>query len=595
MALTSYAYDVTGSQTDVGSSPNWFTYTLNPNTLAGNYAITTEFGTLSVYAGPEISITAGSASHAYDGNSFSYDSYTYTGVIAAGDTLIVDITGSIRNAGTAANVVSGYRVMRGDVDVTDNYRFAASTAGTLTVTAKDITVTAQDVTAVYGDGFTLSYTCDTDLGTGDQFTGVLAVGGARSGSGNYTAGTHEILQGSLAIDDGNDGNNYNLSYVGAVLTVTPRPLTADNVLIQTQKVYDGTTDASFRVSGICSGDDLQVEASFAYNDPNVVNADTIALVSWGGLQGADAGNYQYSGVLPSSVPGTIVPRTVPAEWVDDAPYIYDGRDHTESVSSYYLNVHGGQVPLQVSWHGRRFIEVSFYQVDASEIEHDPNYFVTETSRVYTMYAPSNIDEDSASAGLNANYSSTEVVLKNDISSRLLDSGNPYVLRYPELISAELHRYTVNHQINEAFMERNQPMLEMGTAPLRFAVSGIDFRDNLMVSGNPMQTLGGSLTSGTNLVNVEGFSAGHELHLGDISVSGAEFSDDGLDEPPAWEAPPDEFEEGDNSFLQAGQGWKHSVPALDPAEIPVLKENALRKAEAFKDDLEHILEKLLFEA
>ena len=212
-----------------------------------------------------------------------------------------------------------------------------------------------------------------------------------------------------------------------------------------------------------------------------------------------------------------------------------------------------------------------------------------------MYAPSTINEDSSSVGLNPNYSSTEVVLKNDISSRLLNSGNPYVLRYPELISAELHRYTVNHQINEVLMERNQPMLEMGTAPLRFAVSGIDFRDNLMVSGNPMQTLGGSLTSGTNLVNMEGFSAGHELHLGDISVSGAEFSDDGLDELPVSEGQPGEFEDAAGSFPQASLNQEYSVPVLDPAEIPVLKGNALRKADAFKDDLEHILEKLLVEA
>ena len=41
-------YDVTGSQTTVGSSANEFTYTLNANTKAGNYDITTEKGTLTV-------------------------------------------------------------------------------------------------------------------------------------------------------------------------------------------------------------------------------------------------------------------------------------------------------------------------------------------------------------------------------------------------------------------------------------------------------------------------------------------------------------------------------------------------------------------
>ncbi len=41
-------FDVTGSQTHVGSSENFFTYTLNDGTLAGNYEIATSNGTLTV-------------------------------------------------------------------------------------------------------------------------------------------------------------------------------------------------------------------------------------------------------------------------------------------------------------------------------------------------------------------------------------------------------------------------------------------------------------------------------------------------------------------------------------------------------------------
>ena len=41
-------YDVTGSQTLVGSSENVFTYTLNEGTKASNYDIKTIFGTLTV-------------------------------------------------------------------------------------------------------------------------------------------------------------------------------------------------------------------------------------------------------------------------------------------------------------------------------------------------------------------------------------------------------------------------------------------------------------------------------------------------------------------------------------------------------------------
>ena len=41
-------YNVTGTQTEVGSSENNFTYTLNSNTKAGNYKITPNYGTLTV-------------------------------------------------------------------------------------------------------------------------------------------------------------------------------------------------------------------------------------------------------------------------------------------------------------------------------------------------------------------------------------------------------------------------------------------------------------------------------------------------------------------------------------------------------------------
>ena len=41
-------YNVTGTQTNVGSSDNEFTYELNSNTNADNYKITTKFGKLTV-------------------------------------------------------------------------------------------------------------------------------------------------------------------------------------------------------------------------------------------------------------------------------------------------------------------------------------------------------------------------------------------------------------------------------------------------------------------------------------------------------------------------------------------------------------------
>ena len=72
-------YNVTGSQTDVGTSNNTFTYELNSNTKAGNYEITKTEGTLEVTPVTEeviVTITGRTLETTYDGKEhdvFGYD------------------------------------------------------------------------------------------------------------------------------------------------------------------------------------------------------------------------------------------------------------------------------------------------------------------------------------------------------------------------------------------------------------------------------------------------------------------------------------------------------------------------------------------
>ena len=73
------AYDVTGSQTEVGSSENEFTYKLNENTLADNYNIETVFGTLTVTELTDkvtVTITENSGTYKYDGTAKTVTGYT---------------------------------------------------------------------------------------------------------------------------------------------------------------------------------------------------------------------------------------------------------------------------------------------------------------------------------------------------------------------------------------------------------------------------------------------------------------------------------------------------------------------------------------
>ena len=72
------AYNVTGSQTNAGSSDNTFTYTLNQGTKAKNYTVETKPGKLTVTpvtAEVTVTITGNNGSMGYDGNEHSVTGY----------------------------------------------------------------------------------------------------------------------------------------------------------------------------------------------------------------------------------------------------------------------------------------------------------------------------------------------------------------------------------------------------------------------------------------------------------------------------------------------------------------------------------------
>ena len=120
--------------------------------VPGNYSVTTRDGQLTmVYASTEITITAASDEWTYNGGSHSNKTVTVTGgELLAGDELVAEATGSVKNVADTAKgnnpVAKGYRVMHGSEDVTGNYAITP-VAGTLTVKPKEIKVsgiTAKD-------------------------------------------------------------------------------------------------------------------------------------------------------------------------------------------------------------------------------------------------------------------------------------------------------------------------------------------------------------------------------------------------------------------------------------------------------------------
>src|SRR5581483_4679501 len=108
-----------------------------------------------------------------------------------------------------------------------------------------------------------------------------------------------ITQGTLAINDGNGGSNYALTYVGANLTLSAKTLTIASGVSANNKVYDATTAATLTYSGptlagVVAGDTVSLDQGSAYtanfNNANVGNGKPVT-VSGLGLTGGQAGNY----------------------------------------------------------------------------------------------------------------------------------------------------------------------------------------------------------------------------------------------------------------------------------------------------------------
>ena len=229
-------YNVTGSQTNNGSSKNTFDYTLNDNTKAKNYKITKQYGDLTVTAvATQIVITADGDSKVYDGQPLTNGNYTYTGKLAEGDKLEVEVVGSQTNRGSSDNVVRSYKVTRDGVDVTNNYTFGASQKGTLTVNPRPVTLTSGGGEKEY-DGTPL---------TKDE----VSVGGSgfvKGEGATYNVTGSQLYVGSsdntfdYTLNDNTKADNYIITKKLGKLTVTQKSSEITIKAFSDSKLYDGT-------------------------------------------------------------------------------------------------------------------------------------------------------------------------------------------------------------------------------------------------------------------------------------------------------------------------------------------------------------------
>ena len=217
-------YDVTGSQTDAGSSANTFTYTLNTGTKAANYDIQKTEGTLTVepLTGVTVTITGHTTTVTFDGEEHSVSGYEYASsseLYAEGYfSFSGDASASRSDAGTVymgltsadfANINPNFDVT---FDVTDGFVTIAYYAAELADNA-DNTAAISEILSTYGGKADVKLTGRKLWKDGDWNTLTLPFDVVLEGSPLENAVARPLSAASI------EGTTLNLTFGDAVTTL----------------------------------------------------------------------------------------------------------------------------------------------------------------------------------------------------------------------------------------------------------------------------------------------------------------------------------------------------------------------------------------
>lgn len=225
-----------------------------------------------------------------------------------------------------------------------NYLLNLGSTTTASITPAPLTITGVSAQSREYDGTTTT----TATGTLNGVLGADTVGATFSGIFNDPdVGTAKpvAVGGTLT---GMDAGNYTLVSASTQADILAKALLLTNVTAE-DKVYDGLPDAvvSGELSGAISGDDVQVDAQGAFNDPDVGDGKPVNIAGFT-LSGADAGNYTLQSPGSTAATASITPRPLTVTGVAADDKVYDGTlaaSMTGTVSGF---VAGDNVSAQIS-------------------------------------------------------------------------------------------------------------------------------------------------------------------------------------------------------------------------------------------------------
>lgn len=298
------AYDVTGSQTDVGTSNNTFTYKLNGNTKANNYSIEVAFGKLEVTPVTEeviVTITGRTLETTYDGKEhdvFGYDATPSNALYRPNEDMQfngidADATAKGTDAGTYPMELTAEHFTNKSKNfsnvtfvVTDGYvkinpRSVTLTSETASKEYDGTALTKPDVT-IGGDGFVEDEVSDvratgsvTNVSEGEVTNTITYTEGEKFKADNYTI---EKNEGKLSINPVTDKVTVKITEKSGTATYDGKEhivsgyesMTADNPLYDEDSVEEnptvmwaakGTNVGEYPV-GIVAGDFKNTNANF---------------------------------------------------------------------------------------------------------------------------------------------------------------------------------------------------------------------------------------------------------------------------------------------------------------------------------------------
>ena len=224
------AYNFTGAQTLVGTANNTFTYTLNDNTKADNYAIITNYGTLTVNnrnTKYSVTLTADSGEFKYDGSAKNVTGWKIDGVAGGSFTAEnglsytvsgMDATLTKTDAGSYDVTVTGTPLVKDSAGNDVTTQFAVSVEkGTLKINKRNVTLTSATDSKAY-DGTAL--TNDNVTVSGDGWA--TGEGATYNVTGSQTLPESSANAFNYVLGSGTKADNYEITKVEGTLTITNR-------------------------------------------------------------------------------------------------------------------------------------------------------------------------------------------------------------------------------------------------------------------------------------------------------------------------------------------------------------------------------------